>query len=102
MAMAVQSTGASSHSSSKSANMAFAPGITVPGSESNQSFQDSWGFPVEPNSKALVLRLRGQAQGKHVSKPLTVSDKLKCSTCGKAVKATSQFCPKCGTATEII
>ena len=89
-------------SASAMSKAASAPGITVPGSESKQTFQDVWGFPLEAQSECLVLHLRGQSGGKHVAKPLTVGDKAKCSTCGKAVKANSPFCPKCGTAVTII
>lgn len=95
-------SGPSACATSSLSESASAPGITVPGSESKQTFHDIWGFPLEAQSECLVLHLRGQSGGKHVAKPLTVGDKAKCSTCGKAVKANSPFCPKCGTAVTII
>jgi hypothetical protein len=77
-------------------------GITVPGGESRQRFRYVPGFPVEPQSIVIVLRLRGEIDGKIVSEPVTVNLKPTCVTCGKTNKAGNKFCAGCGTALEII
>jgi hypothetical protein len=77
-------------------------GITVPGSQSDQKFTWSSGFALEPGSTVIVLRLRGEVAGSRVEIPVTVKAKPTCSTCGRANKANSQFCSRCGTALEII
>jgi hypothetical protein len=76
-------------------------GITVAGSESNQSFKWVAGFATG-NSEVIVIQLRGQIAGKVVTKAVTVETKLKCVTCGKTQKSTEKFCGQCGTALEII
>ena len=77
-------------------------GITVPGSESNQKFQSSFGFQTESNSHVIVLQLRGETRSGKVSKPVTVDLKIKCPTCGKKQKPFDKFCGECGTAINII
>lgn len=77
-------------------------GITVPGSHSSQQFHSASGFMLEPQSSVIVLRLRGEVAGQAVSSPVTVNAKPQCSTCGKANKAGSEFCAKCGTALVLI
>jgi hypothetical protein len=76
-------------------------GITVPGSESSQSFRWTAGFETGP-SEVVVLQLRGAVAGKLATKAVTVQTKLKCVTCGKTQKSTEKFCGQCGTALEII
>jgi hypothetical protein len=77
-------------------------GITDPGSESHQEFRHVQGFPLEPNSVVIVLRLRGEVGGKPAIAPITVNFKPSCETCGKSNKANSQFCSNCGTALVMI
>jgi hypothetical protein len=77
-------------------------GITVPGSESNQTFTNAPSFSVHEQSEVLVLKLRGEVGGKRVEKPVTVKSKPKCQTCGKVNKATSKFCADCGTALTLL
>lgn len=78
-------------------------GITVPGSVSNQKFQQVQGFLVEDNKHVMVLRLFGETTtGKRVVEPVTVKTKPKCITCGKLNKATSKFCSDCGTSLELV
>lgn len=72
-------------------------GITVPGSESNQSFRWTTSFETGP-SEVIVLSLKGAVGGKKASKPLTVKTKLSCQTCGTSNKGVNKFCSKCGTA----
>jgi zinc-ribbon domain len=76
-------------------------GITVPGSESSQSFRWTSGFETG-SSEVIVLQLRGKVGGKKAVKAVTVDVKPKCTTCGRTNKATSKFCANCGTALEII
>lgn len=77
-------------------------GITVPGSESNQKFVSGAWFPTESQSDVLVLNLRGEVNGKPIEKPVTVNQKLTCSSCGMKSNSMFQFCARCGTALEII
>jgi len=75
-------------------------GITVKGSRSNQRFSDARVFELEEQSYAIILKLRGhfEKQDKPVTKPVSVSTKLQCSTCGKKSDSKHKFCPECGTA----
>jgi len=77
-------------------------GITVPGSESNQQFYHSSGFPLESNSSVIVLQLRGEVGGVAVAAPVTVEQKPVCSTCGKTNRGANRFCDQCGTALHLI
>jgi len=71
-------------------------GITVPGSESHQSFASTYDFTCEP-SEVMVIRLIGQCGNEVVQKPITVDVRPRCTICGKTNKATSKFCSECGT-----
>jgi hypothetical protein len=71
-------------------------GITVPGGLSNQQFTLVSGFPLEPTSSAIVLKLRGVVAGAPVTEPITVAHKLTCGTCGKNNKHGNLFCGRCG------
>jgi hypothetical protein len=78
-------------------------GITVPGSESNQTFVPVQNFAVESQTEVIVLHLVGtNEKATPVKKPITVLSKPKCVTCYKVNKATSRFCSQCGTALELI
>ncbi len=78
-------------------------GITVPGSVSNQQFQDGDWFPTETETHVIVLQMLGQTENnQQVTKPVTVKAKSKCSTCGRTNKATAKFCTECGTSLTII
>jgi hypothetical protein len=77
-------------------------GITVPGSESRQSFQTGAWFPTETESHVLVIKLKGKVGEKRVIQAVTVDRKPVCSTCGHTNKANSKFCSECGTALELI
>ena len=77
-------------------------GITVPGSKSTQSFQTTTVGVLDPTIHNIVLKLVGDlGHNKPVQKPVTVSHKPKCVTCGKQNKANAKFCSECGTALEI-
>ncbi len=78
-------------------------GITVPGSVSNQQFQDADWFPIETETHVIMLQMLGQTENnQQVTKPVTVKAKPKCVTCGITNKATSKFCTECGTALTIV
>lgn len=78
-------------------------GITVPGSESNQKFQQAQSFATESQTEVIILHLVGtNEKSQPVKKAVTVSDKPKCVTCHKVNKGGSKFCSQCGTALEII
>jgi hypothetical protein len=106
--MAQQSTGSSvSNNLSTSTNTMnmcnnVDPGITVPGSESNQQFVSGNWFPTDNQSEVIILRLCGQDKDHLVKTPVVVRTKLVCSTCGKSNKSTMKYCGVCGTALEII
>jgi len=73
-------------------------GITVKGDISNQGFRYGSMGAVESFSTILTLKLRGYKDDKVlVSKPLTVKDKLDCSSCGKVSSSNQKFCGSCGT-----
>jgi hypothetical protein len=77
-------------------------GITVPGSESSQKFVSGEYFPTESQSSVIVIKLRGDVEGKKVVKPITVEHKPQCSTCGKTGKSQDKFCANCGTSLVLI
>lgn len=71
-------------------------GITVEGSDSDQSFYYGHIGRVGP-SEVIVFELRGSAvDSTPVVKAVTVKDKLKCNYCGRTSKSSSQYCPGCG------
>jgi hypothetical protein len=75
-------------------------GITVKGSESNQQLDRVETSPLEDQSYVIVLKLRGcDNSNQPVEKPVLVSTKVKCSTCGRSNKSNIKYCPECGTAT---
>jgi hypothetical protein len=77
-------------------------GITVPGSQSDQSFQSSYGFSTESNSHVIVLQLKGFVGDKQVVAAVTVDRKPTCPTCGTTNKAQNKFCKECGTALQLV
>ena len=75
-------------------------GITVKGSECNQSFRYGSIGEVE-QSEVIIIQLKGLGQtGTTVEKPVTVKTKLNCPTCGTKSKSSFKFCPNCGTFLE--
>lgn len=76
-------------------------GITVRGSESRQCFHEGYIGVLDP-SEVIIIRLRGEGSvGVNVEKPLTVNERVKCSSCGRALLFGANFCEKCGTAIGI-
>ena len=78
------------------------PGITVPGSVSDQKFREASWFPTETDTHVIILQLLGESEGRQVTKPVTVKAKPKCTTCGRVNKATAKFCAECGTSLTIV
>jgi hypothetical protein len=77
-------------------------GITVPGSESNQKFSTTVGFPLENETHVIVLKLLGETEdNKPVTKAIDTKFKPECQTCGRKNKATSKFCSECGTSLSV-
>jgi len=100
--MEQQSTGSSVSNNLSTTTSSIDPGITVPGSESNQQFVFGNWFPTDNQSEVIILRLCGQDKAHLVKTPVVVRTKLVCSTCGKSNKSTMKYCGVCGTALEII
>lgn len=74
-------------------------GITVHGTAVSQNFRYGYIGELEENKYTMVLKLRGYtAENETVEKPLLVSDKLQCKTCGRTSKSDAKFCANCGTA----
>ena len=78
-----------------------APGITVPGSISDQQFVTTSDFACEA-SEVIVLKLTGKLGKTEVVQPVTVDAKPKCVTCGRLNKTSHKFCSQCGTSLEIV
>jgi len=73
-------------------------GITVPGSQSTQSFGTASSFPMENEKHSIVLKLLGaNSENKPVTAPVTVKSKPRCKSCNRQNKATAKFCVECGT-----
>jgi len=75
-------------------------GITVKGSDSQQSFRYGRIGPLESQSHTIILRLRGTKSNgvTPVEKPITVKTRVTCPTCGRRSKSSAKFCNNCGTA----
>ena len=75
-------------------------GITVKGSECYQSFRYGSIGELE-QSQVITINLKGMiTSGSTIEKPVTVKDKLTCSSCGTKSKSSFKFCPNCGTFLE--
>jgi hypothetical protein len=75
-------------------------GITVKGKQIKQDFKYASIGSLE-NSEVIIIKLRGlTSHGVSVSQPLTVQDKLTCSSCGTKCKSSSKYCHNCGTYLE--
>lgn len=73
-------------------------GITVKGGEVNQSYTQGHIGSLSSEIGTIVLHLLGlNTFSVEVSKPLTVTSKLFCETCGRKTKSNNKFCPNCGT-----
>lgn len=73
-------------------------GITVKGSETRQDFVSGNVNSLESQSSVINIILRGYSgSGNVVKKAVTVSDKVKCPTCGRSMKSSVKYCSNCGT-----
>ena len=78
-------------------------GITVPGSVSDQQFQQANWFATENETHVIVLKILGETKNNvQVKRAVTVKAKSKCSSCGRTNKATAKFCTECGTSLQIV
>lgn len=77
-------------------------GITVKGSSSDQSFQNSTVGQLEDIEHTIVFQLKGETStGYVVEQPVTVKTKVKCDTCGRTSNLKGKFCSNCGTSLVI-
>lgn len=67
-------------------------GITVEGSKSNQNFSKGYIGNLEGTLYSMVIKLYGGPR------PIYVSEKIQCPTCGRKWKTSFEFCGNCGTA----
>ena len=73
-------------------------GITVKGSEVNQSFNVGYTNQLESQEKVIMLILKGYTKEDGVvESPITVLDKRECPTCGRKYSTAAKFCDNCGT-----
>jgi hypothetical protein len=72
-------------------------GITVHGSDSNQTFIYGSIGSLEPEEYVINIKLLGYHNNKPVKQAITVKQKLQCSTCGTKHKSYFRFCNQCGT-----
>jgi len=76
-------------------------GITVKGSESNQSFNNIAMGVMEAVEHSMVIQLKGELGQTPVVQPLLVKTKVKCDTCGHTSFSGNKFCGNCGTSLVI-
>ena len=73
-------------------------GITVRGESTYQPFRHASIGQLEQQSHVINIVLRGITSiGEVVSRPITTTEKLKCSSCGTEWASSHTFCGKCGT-----
>jgi len=81
-----------------SCNVNNEDGITVHGSQSDQTFQNGYIGILESKLHSLCIHLRGcDEKNIFVQKPITVKTKVLCETCGSTHKFGNKFCSNCGT-----
>mgnify|MGYP003394459782 CR=1 FL=1 len=81
----------------KTGGMLNEVGITVAGSESQQTFSQGAWFPTDGQKHVMVLKLLGMVGEKAVVAPVTVKTQQECPTCGTKNKHGTKFCRECGT-----
>jgi hypothetical protein len=79
-----------------------APGITVPGSISEQKFTPGQWFPTDGQKHVMVLKIMGKIGETVVEAPVTVKTKVTCPTCGTENKFGTKFCAECGTSLVVL
>lgn len=81
----------------------YQPGITTPGSISNQEFKLITQINLDETEHIIILKLIGEHNGKSVSKTVSTRIKTKCTVCGYITRSSaSKFCQQCGTSLQII
>jgi ribosomal protein L32 len=73
-------------------------GITVEGTPLDIDYEYTTVGELDPTKHVIVLYLKGNSKKGKVVKPLSVTTKLKCPTCGNSNKSRHRFCSECGTA----
>lgn len=73
-------------------------GITVKGSQSQQTFTYASIGELEANSTVIIIKMRGTTSTQvEVKKAVTTKEKVRCEICGRFNKSVNQFCTNCGT-----
>jgi len=72
-------------------------GITVKGSDSDQSFRSVYVGSLEDIEHAIVFQLKGQTPSGIIDQPILIKTKIKCDTCGRVSGSKYKFCGNCGT-----
>lgn len=75
-------------------------GITVKGSEMFEQYRyTTIGELEEP--EVIIMKLKGVTENAQpIQKPITVSTKYTCSSCGKRCRSSFKYCSRCGTYLE--
>jgi len=89
-------------SRSASASCFNETGITAEGSYSNQSFYYGESFATETQSTVIVLHLKGEVEGKQITRVVSTKQKETCSSCGLKSSSANAFCPRCGTSLQLV
>jgi hypothetical protein len=77
-------------------------GITVPGVETRQDFQEGI-IGVTGLQTSIIINLKGETKStsktkrKRVKRPITVKAKICCPTCGRRWKSSMKYCGNCST-----
>lgn len=72
-------------------------GITVEGSNTNQSFKSGCIGRLESTKHTMIFKLNGLTSDEQIEEPITVEKKKQCSSCGKKWKSNFEYCPFDGT-----
>lgn len=74
-------------------------GITVKGKRVKADYTYGEIGELETDEHVIILQLKGLADGREepVKKPLTVSTRIRCETCGRSHRSDSSYCSNCGT-----
>jgi len=71
-------------------------GITVKGSEVNQTFNSVY-FGTEVDKDCITIRIKGTNEKIKIKEPITIKYRIECETCGRKHKPNKKFCFECGT-----
>ena len=73
-------------------------GITVKGSEVNQTFSYGNTKSLEEQSSVINIVLKGyKDSGVKVERAVTTSQKIQCPTCGRSTRSSAKYCSNCST-----